>query len=661
MRAHWHRIAIRVTMERPRRGGRCGAGWAVGRLPPGGCRPRGGGRSSGRPCRAGACGRRGGRGLPPRHRARRCSPCPGSCRAPSPPPAADMADHLTAAPGRPDVPGRVPRRRRRPDPGAPRPRGHGRGDPRPPCGSEGGGGLPPLLRLAHRAQRLVVPHFIDRNFDGVASIAAPAQAGARPRPARRVPPPRRQGAATSSPTRGSCSCSASRRSTPASPPSTPSPSTRSSPTWTPSRACTSPRAACTPWPLGLAEAAEKAGATFAYGATVERIVRRSGTSGPVTGVRLTDRRAGPGRRRRLQPRPARRLPHARARGADAAQGPARASTRRRARCGSPASEGRRPGRRGPPQHPLRRTTTAPSGAAHSTRRGRLQPDPSILVTVQNHTDPSLAPAGCTCIYVLEPTPNLDGRVDWSFERERAKERTWPACEADGLPDLDVVVERFVDPTDWEAQGMERGAPFALSHRFLQTGPFRPNNVDKRVPGLVFVGSGTVPGRGRAHRAAVGPSGRRTRGARLRGRPDGDHPRGQLRALPAAEQAPRHHLLLVDPAAARGSSAPTSTPSTASAATPTTSSTTSAPVAGRGARRRPGRLRRPLLHRPRRRPQRRPGAQGRRAHRPGLRPRCRPPSERFLRSMTMDLDRRLATRPTTTCSATWTARRPSSAS
>ena len=43
--------------------------------------------------------------------------------------------------------------------------------------------------------------------------------------------------------------------------------------------------------------------------------------------------------------------------------------------------------------------------------------------------------------------------------------------------------------------MERGTPFALSHRFRQTGPFRPGNLDRRAPGLVFAGSGTVPGVG----------------------------------------------------------------------------------------------------------------------------------------------------------------------
>jgi phytoene desaturase len=44
-------------------------------------------------------------------------------------------------------------------------------------------------------------------------------------------------------------------------------------------------------------------------------------------------------------------------------------------------------------------------------------------------------------------------------------------------------------------GMERGTPFGLSHRFFQTGPFRPSNVEKRAPGLYFVGSSTVPGVG----------------------------------------------------------------------------------------------------------------------------------------------------------------------
>jgi len=126
--------------------------------------------------------------------------------------------------------------------------------------------------------------------------------------------------------------------------------------------------------------------------------------------------------------------------------------------------------------------------------GVRMPDPSILVTLHSLDDASLAPEGCSTLYVLEPTPNLDGRVDWVAERERVEASLRERVRALGYP-TDVVVERFYDPLDWEAMGMERGTPFALAHTFRQTGPFRPGNVHRRVPGLVFTGSSTVPGVG----------------------------------------------------------------------------------------------------------------------------------------------------------------------
>jgi len=122
------------------------------------------------------------------------------------------------------------------------------------------------------------------------------------------------------------------------------------------------------------------------------------------------------------------------------------------------------------------------------------PDPSILVTLHSLDDADLAPPGCSTLYVLEPTPNLDGRVDWTRHRQPAMDRLRAQVAALGYP-TDVVTEEIYDPLDWEAMGMERGTPFALAHTFGQTGPFRPHNVDRRVPGLVFVGSGTVPGVG----------------------------------------------------------------------------------------------------------------------------------------------------------------------
>ncbi|MBW3580391.1 MAG: phytoene desaturase [Actinobacteria bacterium] len=242
---------------------------------------------------------------------------------------------------------------------------------------------------------------------------------------------------------------------------------------------------------GMAAAAAKGGAELRYGATVETILRRHGTTGAVTGVRLDSGEVIAADAVVANPD----LPVAYRMllgGLDAPR------TARRGHY-SPSCVVWHAGVRG----------LAPDDAAHHNihfgaawddafkailRDGALMPDPSILVTLHSKDDPSLAPEGCSTLYVLEPTPNLDGRVDWTAERERVQSSLAARVGALGYPS-DVEVEAFVDPLDWERQGMERGTPFALSHRFLQTGPFRPNNVDKRAPGLVFVGSGTVPGVG----------------------------------------------------------------------------------------------------------------------------------------------------------------------
>jgi phytoene desaturase len=128
------------------------------------------------------------------------------------------------------------------------------------------------------------------------------------------------------------------------------------------------------------------------------------------------------------------------------------------------------------------------------RRGVRMPDPSILVSVPTIDEPAMAPPGHSTLYVLEPCPNLDGAVDWVSERNRARDDLARRVGELGYP-THVVEERLVDPLDWERAGMERGTPFALAHRFLQSGPFRPANVERRAPGLVFAGSSTVPGVG----------------------------------------------------------------------------------------------------------------------------------------------------------------------
>ncbi len=131
------------------------------------------------------------------------------------------------------------------------------------------------------------------------------------------------------------------------------------------------------------------------------------------------------------------------------------------------------------------------------RDGERMPDPSILVSVPTVTDPSLAPSGSSILYALEPVPNLSGQIEWSETRQVVRDElvqrltSWSLLQSTDS----IVQEKMYDPTDWLEGGMAMGTPFGLSHRFFQSGPFRPSNVDKRVENLVFAGSCTVPGVG----------------------------------------------------------------------------------------------------------------------------------------------------------------------
>ena len=96
--------------------------------------------------------------------------------------------------------------------------------------------------------------------------------------------------------------------------------------------------------------------------------------------------------------------------------------------------------------------------------------------------------------MLEPVPNLTGKVDWARERGPMRERLLAFLDRHGYP-TDVVTERLVTPVEWLRDGMAAGTPFGLAHRFRQTGPFRPANIEPRAPGLFFAGSSTTPGVG----------------------------------------------------------------------------------------------------------------------------------------------------------------------
>lgn len=127
--------------------------------------------------------------------------------------------------------------------------------------------------------------------------------------------------------------------------------------------------------------------------------------------------------------------------------------------------------------------------------GARMPDPSTLVTVGSHGDPTAAPKDSSTLFALEVVPNLDGSIDWTSDGARIIDDLKARVGRLGYPIRDVVVERSIDPLAWRMMGLELGTPFSLAHTLGQTGPLRPRNVDGRIPGLAFAGAGTVPGVG----------------------------------------------------------------------------------------------------------------------------------------------------------------------
>jgi phytoene desaturase len=244
-------------------------------------------------------------------------------------------------------------------------------------------------------------------------------------------------------------------------------------------------------PTALAAAAELGGAKFRYDTPVERIVAERDDGGPVRGVRLQSgefvpadvvvcnadmpeayARLVPGL---TAPRPLRRGHFS----------PSAVVWYAGVRGDMPAGVAR---------HNIHFAQPWRSAFRSLLDEGRRMPHPSLLVSAQSVDEPTHAPANRHALYVLEPVPNLLGRVDWTTERDRARDDLQRALERFGYP-TDVEVEALVDPTDWARQGLAHGTPFGLSHRFLQSGPFRPSNIERRMPGLLFTGASTVPGVG----------------------------------------------------------------------------------------------------------------------------------------------------------------------
>ncbi len=124
----------------------------------------------------------------------------------------------------------------------------------------------------------------------------------------------------------------------------------------------------------------------------------------------------------------------------------------------------------------------------------------FYVSVASATDPTLAPAGATTVFVLVPVPLLHrmGDVDWEQVTAEIKARVLERLERHGC-DLTadrIAVEHVYTPRDWRDRfGLHEGSGFGAAHTLFQVGPFRARNYARELRGMYYTGASTTPGTG----------------------------------------------------------------------------------------------------------------------------------------------------------------------
>jgi phytoene desaturase len=139
------------------------------------------------------------------------------------------------------------------------------------------------------------------------------------------------------------------------------------------------------------------------------------------------------------------------------------------------------------------------GLLHDVFRGRrLADDFSLYLHAPTRSDPSLAPPGCECFYVLSPVPNLSAPIDWATVKIAYRDAIYDFLERTCVPDLraNLMTERLLTPVDFRDELWSHlGAAFSFEPLLTQSAYFRPHNACPDVAGLYFVGAGTHPGAG----------------------------------------------------------------------------------------------------------------------------------------------------------------------
>ncbi len=123
-------------------------------------------------------------------------------------------------------------------------------------------------------------------------------------------------------------------------------------------------------------------------------------------------------------------------------------------------------------------------------------DPSIYVQNACVTDPTLAPEGCSTLYVLCPVTHQSENVNWEEVSSRFREVVLDQMEKlgfEGVRDR-IITAKTITPEDW-AGSIYKGATFNMKHNLAQMFHNRPGNRFRDIGNMYIVGGGTHPGSG----------------------------------------------------------------------------------------------------------------------------------------------------------------------
>lgn len=128
----------------------------------------------------------------------------------------------------------------------------------------------------------------------------------------------------------------------------------------------------------------------------------------------------------------------------------------------------------------------------------LSSAPSFYIQNACVTDPSLAPAGMSTLYLLVPVTHQHPNVDWSLRQKEFRSLVVNRLAQVGIHDLGrrIRFEHMITPADWESKyEIYRGATFNLAHSLSQMLHLRPRNRFEDLDAVYLVGGGTHPGSG----------------------------------------------------------------------------------------------------------------------------------------------------------------------